>query len=205
MTPEEIAAEAAQKTADDLVKKEAFDKQQKELKEKNVDDLVSIINDTRTEARDRRLKERELEAELEKMKTETKEKTNAKLLEDGKLQELVSSQKSELSTMTALADEMKQFKTAKIVQYKTKHGDKWLGEYGDLSLTAMDALDNSLTSTNGGKGKTDTGVTTDTTKIELTVEQKNDAIAKYPHSKKEDAYLWHYENLVKRKIIKTEK
>ena len=46
MTPEEIAAEAAQKTADDLVKKEAFDKQQKELKEKNVDDLVTIISRT---------------------------------------------------------------------------------------------------------------------------------------------------------------
>lgn len=205
MTPEEIAAEAAQKTADDLAKKEAFDKAQKELKEKNVDDLVNIINDTRTEARDRRLKERELEAELEKIKAETKEKTDAKLLEDGKLQELIDSQKKELAAKTVQADEMRQFKDSRIAHYKTKHGDKWLDEYSNLSLTAMDALDKSLTSSNGGGGRTDVGASGDKVKIELTAEQKIEAKGMYPHLPEAKAYEYHTHNLIKTGKIKKDK
>ena len=151
MTPEEIQLEAE--------KKAAFEKAQNDLKQKSVEDLVTIINDTRSEARDRRLKEKELEADLEKIRVADKEKEDAKLIEDGKLQELIDSGKLELSnTQTEMAgwktkaEEMETFKAEMIAANKKALGDKWNDEYGNLSLIAQDKLVKSMVAKESPKG-----------------------------------------------------
>lgn len=158
---------------------------------------------------EKKLKEKaqRLEVELDGIKAKQKADTDAKLIADGKLQELIDTQKSDLATkQTELdtakteAEESKTFKAAKVEEYKKKLGDKWNNEYGKLSLIALDALVNSMVAK--ADIKTDGGATGEHIEIELTADQKKDAKEKYPYATEEKAYEFHKHNLIKTGIIK---
>ena len=201
---ENATAEAEKKTADDLAKKVAFEKVQDQLKEKSTADLISIINDVRTEARDRRYEKNGLEEELVKMKTEQKAKVDAKLVEEGKLQELIDSQLKELSdkgieldTLKVKADEFTEFKASKIEDAKKKLGEHWNEEYANLSLSAIDNLVKTMVDKPSPAG--DNGATGEATKMKLTDEQKVEAYRRYPNISPERAEDFYKHNLIKQK------
>ena len=153
---------------------------------------------------------KQLEGEIKIMKDAQKAEADAKLIEDGKLQELIDAKTLELSTMqTELqtakteAEESKTFKAAKVEEFKKKLGDKWNDEYAKLSLLALDLL---VTSMEGKPNiKTDGGVTGEQVDIELTAEQKKDAEMKFPFSSKEKAWEFQKHLLIKNGTIKPEK
>ena len=201
---ENATAAAEKKVAEDSAKKEAYEKAQNTLKEKSNEDLISIINDTRTEARDRRYEKKELEEELVRMKAEQKAKVDAKLVEEGKLQELIDSQLKELSdkgieldTLKVKADEFTEFKASKIEDAKKKLGEHWNEEYANLSLSAIDNLVKTMVDKPSPAG--DNGATGEATKMKLTDEQKVEAYRRYPNISPERAEDFYKHNLIKQK------
>lgn len=207
MNEEEIKAEAEKKAAEEeAVKKLAEEKAKGEFSGKTVEELVSEIRSTRSEAKERRLKERGLEEEIAKMKAAQKKIDEDKLLADGKLQELIDSKTSELADLQAklvtaeiVADESKAFKAMQVEKYKKRIGSKWLDEYANLSLIALESLADSLAPKKIGS---DNGAGGEIIKVELDADQKRDATAKYPHVSEEKAYEYHRHNLIKTGKIK---
>ncbi len=200
MTDEEKRLEAEKKAADDLAKKEA-EERAAELKKKSVEELAELLSTTRSEARDRRLKERELEDKIAKMEADVKAKEEAKLVEDGKIQELLDAKilevtglQSERDKLKTVAEESTNFKAAQVEIYKKKMGVRWNDEYANLSLTALDTLVNQAVPKKVG---TDGGADAEKPDVELSDDQKRDAIAKYPHISVEKAYEYHIDNLIK--------
>jgi len=151
---------------------------------------------------------KQLEVDINTMKANLKTEADAKLKEDGKLNELITAKEqelllkqTELENYKVKADEMEQFKTSKIDAAKLKLGTKWNDEYSKLSLLALDALVNSII-TSSKDLSLDKGATGEHASIELTADQKRDAYAKYPHISKEKAEEYHKHNLIKVGIIK---
>lgn len=205
MNEKELQLEAEKKTAEESAKKEAEEKAA-ELKTKSVEELAELLSSTRSEAKQRRLNERGLEEEIAKMKADIKAKEDAKLLEDGKVQELLDAKlleltelQSELGKVKIVAEESTNFKAAQVEIYKKKMGSKWNDEYANLSLIALDVLVNNLTPKKVG---TDNGADIDHPDIELTADQKRDAQAMYPFGTKEKAWELHKFNLIKLGKIK---
>ena len=200
MTEKEIQLEAEKKIAEDSAK-ELAEAQAKELNTKSVAELAELLHTTRSEAKQRRLKERELEDEIATMKAAQKAIDDEKLLKDGKIQELLDAKMAELTTTQSeleqtktVAEELTNFKAAKVEDAKKKMGVRWNDEYAKLSLTVLDTLANSaapkITNTDGGP----TGEHAD---IELTTDQKREAEAMYPFDTKEKAWELHKYNLIK--------
>ena len=65
-------------------------------KSKSVEELTEQLHQTRSEAKQRRLKERELEEKIAKMEEAQKAQDEAKLLEEGKLKELLDAKLDEV-------------------------------------------------------------------------------------------------------------
>jgi hypothetical protein len=107
MTTEETQ-EAQQNTNDETQAKE-------ENKHPGLDHLdeatKSEILSLRKEAKDRRLKYKELSAEFEKMKDENAKSKEAKLIEEGKIQELLEERTKELEELKPLRDKLNTYET----------------------------------------------------------------------------------------------
>ncbi len=201
MTEKELQLEAEKKTAEESAKKKADELAKAELNKKSVEELAELLSSTRSEAKTRRLKERELEEEIAKMKTAQQVAEDAKLLEDGKIQELLDAKMAELTnTQTELeqtktvAEELTNFKAAKVEDAKKKMGSRWDDSYAVLPLTALDKLANSAAPKIPGS---DNGADAEHADIELTADQKRDAEAQYPFTTKEKAWELHKHNLIK--------
>ena len=152
-------------------------------------------------------KRQELEEKLRLVEVEKKSAEEAKLIEDGKLQELINAKSLELTTIQELlktanarAEESDKFKAAKVEEYKKLLGDKWLDDYASLSLTALDSLAKSMLPKT--VIHTDGGATGQHLSIELTPEQKREAYGMYPHLSKEKAEEYLKHNLIKSGKIK---
>jgi len=200
MTPEETAI-AEKKAVEETAKKEAFEKRQEMLKEKSAEDLIKIINDVSSEAKDRRMEKKGIEDELIKLKAEQKAKEEAKLIDDGKLQELIDAKTTELSDMVTQlsdlkikADEFSDFKASKIEAAKAKLGDKWQEGYAKLSLLELDNLVNTMSEKSVITG--DNGAAADKIKMVLTEAQKKVAHERYPNLPKERAEEYMKHNLI---------
>ena len=205
MTEEETRLEAEKKTAEESAKKEA-EERATELKTKSVEELAELLTSTKSEARTRRLKERELEEEIAKMKAEQKKIDEDKLIADGKLKELLDSKIVELTdTQTKLtsaetrAEESANFKAAKVEEYKTLMGSKWDDSYAKLPLISLDKL--VLLSTPKKIGS-DNGVDGEHADIELDSDQKRSAKAMYPHINEVKAFEHYKHNLIQTGKIK---
>lgn len=198
--------EAEKKAADDSAKKVADDLAKVELNKKSVEELAELLSSTRSEAKTRRLKERELEDEIAKMKATQKAIDDAKLLEEGKIQELLdaanttlTTTQSELEQTKTVAEELTTFKAAKVEDAKQKMGSRWNDEYSKLSLTVLDKLANEAAPKIAGS---DNGANGEHADVELDADQKRDAQAKYPFTKKEKAWEYYKHNLIQTGEIK---
>ncbi len=140
------------------------------------------------------------------METAEKEKAEAKLIEDGKLQELIDAKTLELTTTQSeleqtktVAEELTTFKAAKVEDAKQKMGSRWNDEYSKLSLTVLDKLANEAAPKIAGS---DNGASGEHADIELTADQKRDAEAAYAFVKKEKAWEYYKHNLIQTGKIK---
>ena len=154
---------------------------------------------------------KQLEDSINEMKATQKLAAEDILKADGKLQELIDSKtldlvakQTELEGYKTKADEMEEFKKAKVEVAKTALGDKWDEGYALLSLIALDKL---VTSMTGVKPSiiVDGGASGDKVTVVLTAEQKITAKAMYAHLPEAKAFEYYTDNLIKTGKIKKDK
>jgi hypothetical protein len=201
MSEEETRLEAEKQAAEEVAKKLA-DERAAELSKISKEELAELLSQTRSEAKERRLKARELEDEIVKLKAATKKVDEDKLIADGEIQKLLDSKILELAEVQTErdkfkteAEESKAFKAKKVEGYKIELGDKWNPDFANLSLTAL----NDLVGMTKGKTKiiSDNGSNGKHSGVELTADQKRTAIGMYPHVSEEKAYEHYVHNLIK--------
>jgi len=112
-----------------------------------------------------RKKRQDFQKELEGIKQKQKEADEAKLLEEGKLKEVLSSKEKEFDEYKKsieqdlkLANEFKEFQTKRRDVIKEKLGDKWVESFSNIPLTDLEVLSEKLSvvpnavTTNNGTG-----------------------------------------------------
>lgn len=199
---EKETAEAEQKQADETAKKEAYEKRQETLKDKSNEELIKVINETSSEARDYRHKKREVEDELNKLIADKKAAEEKKLHKAGELQKLIDSKSQELTDISkerdsykVKADEADELKNAEIDETKKVMGEGWQDGYSVLTILELRNLRKSFALKPNPQG--DNGATGDKTKVTLTAEQKKEAYEQYPYGGKEKAEENYAYNLIK--------
>ena len=148
MSDEETkAAEAAE------VKQAEQETQKKTLEGKSSDELIDIIRETRNEAKNRRLKEKELADKITELEAKVTQTDQDKLLAEGKKDELIETLKTQLKSKD---DEYKPFKekaskydeydAAKRTKIKEILSDDWMPSFDNLPLIELEELASKLNS-----------------------------------------------------------
>ena len=112
-----------------------------------------------------RKKRQDFQKELDAIKQKQKEADEAKLLEEGKLKEVLSAKEKEFDEYKKsieqdlkLASEFKEFQTKRRDVIKEKLGDKWVESFSNIPLTDLEVLSEKLSvvpnavTTNNGTG-----------------------------------------------------
>jgi len=136
MTEEETKAEELAKET----KRIAFDKAQEELKGQSVDKLVSIINDTRSEAKDYRLDLKAFKEELEGLKGDKEKEEQEKQIADGKKDEVIAGLNEKVVGLTKESDKWNDYNTKKRAKVKEEFGENWLESFTLMDLNDLEAL-----------------------------------------------------------------
>lgn len=154
MTDEEMkAAEAA---------KAELEAQRKSLEGKSVSELIEIIRETRSEAKERRLKEKELSERLAKIESDKTEEENKKKIEEGKQNEVIIDLQNKLKVFEEKAKRYDEYDLAKRTKLKGVFGEKWLPSFDKpevIPLIELEDLaskiinDKSFDGGDDGKGK----------------------------------------------------
>jgi hypothetical protein len=94
-----------------------------------------------------RKKRQELEKQLKAISDEKKKQEEAKLLEEGKLKEVLTAKEKELEDYKksveqdlALASEFKDFQSKRRDSLKQKFGDKWVDSFNNIPLSDLETL-----------------------------------------------------------------
>lgn len=174
----------------------AAEKEGLTLNELSPSELIEIIRQTRSEAKEKRLLNKELSDKLAKIDQDKALEEQKKLADEGKFKELLTAKEKEIETLNQTlkpkADEYDKFRQDEIEQIKKVLGDKWDDDFEKLSLPALRKMAVTLSSKKddpnldkgsvgaGGNGKL------------LNAAQKKEAYEKFPnwtHEKAEEAWL----------------
>jgi hypothetical protein len=145
MTEEEIKAADAAKA--------------KELEKLSVPELIDIIRETRSEAKQRRLKEKELSDRLEATETEKTKSEQDKKLAEGKKDEVITDLTKQLEAVKTKASEWDKYNETKRAQIKEQLKDNWMDSFGLIPLSELEILaskfnkDVKLLDSDNGTGK----------------------------------------------------
>ena len=156
--------------------KEKVEDQPKEitLKDLSTDELVDIIRQTRKEAKDHRLKARDLADKLEQTDSEKRKGLEDKMKADGEIQKLLEQRDKELESMKPKAEAFEHLRMAEIEDAKRILGDDWDEEYSNLSITALRRTIQLLEERRAVAGA-DNGKIPEPPKVQLTDAEKKEA------------------------------
>ena len=142
-----------EKKAAEVAKKKEEDSSQSKLKELSADELIDIIHETRKEAKERRLKEKELSEKLSTLEAKIGEEEQNKKIAEGKKDEVILELQQKLKTKD---DEYKPFidKASKYDEYdsskrtklKETLKDNWLPSFENMPLIELEELASRLNS-----------------------------------------------------------
>lgn len=169
MTDEEKKVADAAKEAADAAKK-LEDSSKSKLKELSTDELIDIIHDTRNEAKQRRLKEKELNERLEAIEAEKSTQEQAKLIAEGKkdevildLQQKLKKKDEDFKPFIDKAQKYDDYDSSKRGKLKEVLTNDWLESFNSMPLIELEELASKLNSnvklldTDDGKGKKKVG------------------------------------------------
>lgn len=104
-------------------------------------ELVKIIKETRSEAAQRRIKEKELEAKLSELTSQKEKEETDKKLAEGKKDEVITDLKNQLESYKSKADKFDSYDKSKREQIKTNLGDEyWLPSFDAMPLNELEQL-----------------------------------------------------------------
>lgn len=117
------------------------------LETKPVEELITIIKETRSEAKQRRLAEKSLAEKIESLQKEIDEAKEAKMKEEGNkdgliktLEEKLNSRNSEFEKAKSKAEQFEQYETAKRKAIKKQFGEKWKESFSKFTLDELEEL-----------------------------------------------------------------
>ncbi len=154
-TPNEAETKTAEQLEAERLEKEIADRHEK-LKSLSDEEKLKEILALRNEAKERRLKEKELSdklAEFEKKQAEEVEKDKKA---KGKHEEIIADLKKELESLKPLAEKYTEYNKVKKAAIKKSLEEKevWMDSFNKLELTELEALAEKFNST--ATPKTDT-------------------------------------------------
>jgi len=157
------------KALEEAKKKEAEASKSK-LKELSTDELIDIIHDVRQEAKQRRLKEKELNEKLEAIEAEKSKQEQDKKIAEGKkdevileLQEKLKKKDEEFKPFVDKAKLHDDYDSSKRNAIKEVLSDNWLASFENMPLAELEQLASKLNSdvklldTDTGKNKKKAG------------------------------------------------
>lgn len=128
-----------QKVAD--AAKIELEAQKKSLEGKSADELIEIIRETRNEAKERRLKEKELSDKLSAFESEKDKAAQEKKIAEGKKDEVINELTDKMKIFEAKAKQFDEYDKSKRDLLKKEIGDdNWLGSFDNLSLIDLEKL-----------------------------------------------------------------
>lgn len=140
MTDEEI------KQAE-LEKQKSAEAEKKSLEGKSATELIDIIRETRTEAKERRLKNKELEERLNLIETDKQKAETEKKIAEGKkdeviaeLQKKITDQEKDFEPVKEKAKKYDDYDAAKRADLKSKLGESWMDSFNMMSLIELEKL-----------------------------------------------------------------
>lgn len=130
------------------------------LNDLSPDELVEIIRQTRSEAKQRRLKERELEDKLAGIEIEKSKQDQAKKIAEGKKDEVIQDLTKQLEELKPKATEWDSYNKSKRDTIKDVLKDNWIDSFNLMPLSDLEKLaskfkpgESLLDSDNGSKKK----------------------------------------------------
>lgn len=151
--------------SDEEIKKQELDAQQKKdqleaerksLEGKSTQQLLDIIFETRSEARDRRLKEQELSKRLEKIESDKTEEEKKKKIEEGKQGEVITELTDKLKKAEEKAKKFDEYDSTKRVKLKEIFGEKWMPSFEKPEVVPLIELEDLASKlTNSGESLLD--------------------------------------------------
>ena len=158
-TPDELAAETAQQEAEQKAQAEAeakLNEEKSKLLNLEKDELYKIIQETRSEAKERRLKEKELTEKLSEFEKKQEEANQKDLKSKGKHEEIIAELNKKLSELEPAAKEHREYvdKRKETLKLSLEEKGIWIESFTTLNLSALEELDNKSkpkTPTDSGK------------------------------------------------------
>lgn len=135
------------------------------LEAKSAEELISIIKETRSEAAERRVKNKELESKIEELQTSIDNVTQKEKLADGKKDEVIqdltnklNEAQSKVKDYESTVNKWNEYETTKREAFKKTLGENWLDSFESLPLTDLEKLSSkfqgkALLETDNGQGK----------------------------------------------------
>lgn len=130
-----------------------------ELKDLSVPELIDIIKETRSEAKQRRLREKELADRLEAIEAEKAKSEQEKKLAEGKKDEVIIDLTKQLEDIKSKASQWDEYNKTKRTQLKDLLKDNWMESFETLPLNDLENLaskfskDATLLDTDNGNNK----------------------------------------------------
>ena len=162
-------------------------------KEKEVDQLKIVT----AESIARKNEIAKLRAELDAIEAEKTKSAEAKLLKDGEYKTLLESKEAEIAKLKPDAEAYAMYREDVVNQIKESMGDSWEDAFASLPLSAMQKLAK-VQIAKADKIEVDNNQSEKiTVKLELTENDKEEALRRYPNSTPETAFELYKSNLMK--------
>ena len=164
--------------------KERLENEKKSLGEKDSSELIDMIRELRGEAKDRRLKAKELEDKLNEFQVQKQKEEQDKKLAEGKKDEVIIDLTKQLEEANKIVKSHKDYENAKRSSIKDLMKDDWLESFNLIPLSDLEKIaskydkDNHFfSSDNGGGKKKQPGKLEGLRKDLLTAIEKKDTVA----------------------------
>lgn len=118
----------------------AAEAEKNKLDDLSVPELIDIIKETRSEAKQRRLKERELQEKLEAIESEKTKQEQDKKLAEGKKDEVIIDLTKQLEDVKKKASQWDEYNSVKRGQLKDQLKDNWLESFEIMPLSELEIL-----------------------------------------------------------------
>ena len=178
-----------------------------DLENLDVKELVSMIKDLRSEAKNHRLAKNDLQSKLEVIEAKEKKAKEDEEKKKGNYEQLLKDKESEIETLKSKATAYDEYYNSQVNSVKEKLGEDWMDEYSKLSLNALQKLGDKF-----GKSIT-TKIDVDnpnkqpkkTTLVELNDEDKKEALFMFPNLTENEAYDFYKDIKLKKLELKKKK
>ena len=153
-------------------------------------ELISMIKDLRSEAKNHRLAKNDALTELDSYKAKEKKAKEDEEKKKGNYEQIIKDRDAEIEALKSKATAYDEYYNSQVNSIKEQLGDNWVDDFNKLSLPALQKISDTLGKKQTVKIDVDdpNKIPKTPTNLELTTEDKKRALEMFPARKDEDAY-----------------